>query len=198
MNSCNHSTASLSLRAGDILAFSGATLHSDLINLCTYGWPRWSISHVGVLGHWHNDLLVFEATTHSPDKCVIQKAYVRGSQAQWIDVRISHYHGRIWHYPLVRSLSLSEQYRLANFLKRNIGKPYDTEGSLRAGARLWADIQAFLHEESIASLFCSEWVAAAHRHIGRFETKHVGKWSPNALIREERKRGILGTPVRIK
>jgi hypothetical protein len=47
-------------------------------------------------------------------------------------------------------------------------------------------------------LFCSEWVAAAHRHIKRFHTDHVGKWSPNRLVRTERKLGILGSPGRLK
>lgn len=198
MKSEKHLTSLHNLKPGDVVGFSGHNIHSYIINLATYGWPRWHISHVGIVGDYEGQLLIFESTTSAPDKCAIQHAYVTGSQAQRIKERVAHYNGSVWHYPLVKSLSLAESYRLTNFLIKNIGKPYDGPGSMMAGARLWADIQAFFHEESLAALFCSEWVAAAHRHIKRFDTDHVGKWSPNRLIRTERKLGILASPGRLK
>jgi hypothetical protein len=198
MKSLNPSHVLASLKSGDIIGFSGHNIHSYIINLATYGWPGWGISHVGIIADYEGQKLIFESTTSAPDKCVIQNAYVTGTQAQRIVSRISHYNGKVWHYPLAKPLRMHESYRLTSFLMRNIGKPYDTAGSMLAGARLWSDIQAFFHEESLAALFCSEWVAAAHRHIERFDTPHVGKWSPNRLLREERRRGILNPPVRVK
>lgn len=192
-----HLAGSVDLRPGDVLAFSGGNIHSDIINLTTYGWPRWGASHVGIIADYDGTYLIFESTTSAAYKCAIQHAFVTGTQAQRVGQRIQSYKGRVWAYPLVKPLHFGESYRLTKFLMKGIGRPYDGEGAMRAGARLWADIQAFLHEESLSALFCSEWVAAAMRHVGRFDTKHVGKWSPNALIRELR-RGQLGEPVRCK
>jgi Orthopoxvirus protein of unknown function (DUF830). len=186
------------LKAGDVIGFCGSNYHSDLINILTYGWPRYHISHVGVVADYEGNLLIFESTTSAPDKCVIQNAYVTGSQAQRPSLRVPHYKGKVWHYPLVKPLTLAKSYRLTNYVMKNIGKPYDAAGAMHAGARLWADCQAFLHEESLAALFCSEWVASAHRHIGLFETANASKWSPNRLIKEELRRGILSKPVRLK
>jgi hypothetical protein len=186
------------LRPGDIIGFSGANVISDCINLVTYGWPRWSISHVGIVATYPNDvLLIFESTTEAPDKCYVQNAFVTGTQAQLIEPRISHYNGRVWHYPLVKSLRPWESKALTRFLVDGLGRRYDAEGAQRAAAKLWAYVQAQLHPESQEALFCSEWVCAAHRFIERFDTTNLN-WSPNALIREEQRRGILGKAIRLK
>lgn len=199
------------LRPGDIIGFSGANSTSDFINLVTYGCPRWSISHIGVVAaypkgsldaKWLPDgrsdvLLIFESTTEAPDKCYIQNAFVTGSQAQLIEARASHYNGKVWHYPLVKPLRQWESKALTRFLVGGLGRRYDAAGAARAAAKLWAYVQSRLHPESQEALFCSEWVCAAHRYIERFDTTNLN-WSPNALIREERRRGILGKAIRLK
>ena len=38
------------VQPGDILGFSGRGLISDMINVFTYGLPRWSLTHVGIIG----------------------------------------------------------------------------------------------------------------------------------------------------
>lgn len=190
---------SLDLQPGDIIGFSGANPTSDFINLVTYGIPRWSISHVGICAAYPDgQVLIFESTTEAADPCYIQHAYVTGTQAQKAEPRIASYKGRVWHYPLVKPLRSWESKALTRFLVNDLGRRYDSEGARRAGAKLWAWIQAQLHEESREALFCSEWVAAALRHIERFDTVNISSWSPNALLREGRRRGLISKSGRLK
>ena len=186
------------LAQGDLIGFSGANPYSDLINLTTYGIPRWSLSHVGIVADYHGELLIFESTHGEDTPCAIKGKPVSGTQAQVVEPRIRTYAGRVWHYPLVKPLRPWEGKALSRYLLKSVGRPYDRQGALRAGAKLWAWVQGLLRDEDVASLFCSEWVASAHRHIERFDCVHVGVWSPNALVREERRRGILASPVRLK
>lgn len=186
------------LRPGDIIGFSGYNPASYFINLVTYGIPGWSLSHVGIVAEYEGNLLIFESTDEALDPCAVQGYPIAGTQAQWPVPRIQSYKGRVWHYPLVKPLRSWERRHLTEFLLRSVGRPYDRTGAVRAGAKVWSAIQGLLHDESIAALFCSEWVAAAHRHIERFDTKHIGTWSPNALVREETRRGILDERVRLK
>lgn len=185
------------LNPGDIIGFSGFNLESYFINVVTYGWPGWSISHVGIVGHYKGHDLIFESTTDSPHKCEVQRAYVQGTQAHKLE-HIYDYKGRIWHYPLVKPLRGWESKALTRYLTDGLGRRYDVAGARRAGAKVWSWIQARLYPENQEALFCSEWVAGAHRFIERFDTPNISSWSPNALIREERRRGILHCGLRLK
>ena len=49
------------VKAGDLIAFSGDSWISDLVNVATYGIPRWGVSHVGIMGEARDGrLLLFE------------------------------------------------------------------------------------------------------------------------------------------
>lgn len=198
MKSSNPSTALPNLRPGDIIAFSGYNWQSYFINAVTYGVPLFSVSHVGIMAEHANALMLFESTTNTQHPCAIRRQYVRGTQAHFIEDRMATYDGKIWVYPLVKALRRNERHRLSKYLLGTLGRPYDSLGATRSGAKVWAILQSMLHKESVAALFCSEWVADALRHIERFDTDHVGKWNPNSLVREARRRGIVGKPVRLK
>lgn len=186
------------MKHGDIVGFSGACLSSDLINLATYGIPRWSLSHVGIVGEYQGRPVLFESTTLDDDPCVITGKHTRGVQAHWLYERIEKYNGKVWHYPLVRSLFPHEKNRLAKFLIWYIGAPYYDIGAFRAGGIGWSFIESRLHEPSLASLFCSEYCAAAHCDIGLFLTSRPARWSPNVFTRAERAAGLLNSPRRKK
>lgn len=186
-----------SFRPGDILAFSGRSLLSDLINVATLGFPRFSISHVGIIGEWHHELLLFESTMQNTSPCRIQGVPVRGSQAQRLGPRLNRYRGKVWHYQLHRPLYRHENERLSKFLESGIGRPYDEVGAFRAGGVAFSWFESKLRPPNLAALFCSEWVAAALSEIGVMPTDHPSKWNPNRLIRHCRKIGILKKPVRI-
>lgn len=186
------------LKPGDLIGFSGHNLVSATINLATYGIPFWHLSHVGIVGEHDGELLLFESTTLNETPCVIQRRQVAGAQSHRIASRIAGYRGKVWHYPLSRPLLPFEFNRLNKFLRRYIGRDYDTIGAFRAGGIGWSWIESKLHEQNLESLFCSEYCVAAHAHVGVFRTDHAGRWNPNRLCRTERHRGILLKPWRIK
>jgi len=185
-------------KAGEIIGFSGDSWLSVGINLATYGIPFWSLSHVGIVGEHDGELLLFESTSLSELSCAIQRKPVWGTQAHRLDECVQAYGGKVWHYPLYRPLYPFESKRLSAFLLEYIGKDYDAIGAFRAGGIGWSWLESKLRRQDLSSLFCSEYCAAAHARVGVFRTDHAGRWSPNRLVRTERRRGILLKPWRLK
>ena len=186
------------LRAGDLLGFSGRAWTSAFINIATYGIPFWSLSHVAMIGEYAGRLLVFESDECPIHPCAIRGIHARGVQAHAIAEKVATYPGKVWHYALSRELYDFENERLSNFLLSHIGRGYDDIGAMRAGGLGFSWIESWLHEENLNSLFCSEYCAAAHREVGLFPTDNVARWSPNRLVRKERRMGLLLRPRRLK
>lgn len=191
-------TPAISVKPGDILGFLGNGLASTIINLGTYGLPFYGLSHVAIAADYEGDVILFESTTLNDRPCYIRKKYVYGVQAHPIPYSIESYPGKIWHYPLIKPLRKYERTRLTEYLVKQLGKDYDYLGAGRAGGKLLAHMESLLRQEELVQLFCSELCAAAHRHIERFDTLNASEWNPNSFTREERRRGILGKPVRLK
>lgn len=192
------SKALSSARPGDIIAFSGYSFQSYFINAVTYGIPGFGISHVGIIGEWHGCQLLFESTTGSALPCEVTGRPIHGTQCHELGARLREYRGKAWHYPLRQPLRSWERRALTRYLTGSLGRPYDAIGAFHAGASLFAWIMAKCHAENTAALFCSEWCVAALRFIERFDTDHAGRWSPNAFIRECRRRAILLAPKSLK
>ncbi len=183
---------------GDIIGFSGSSWLSAGICIASYGVPWWSLSHVGILGEYRGDLLLFESTTLDDMACVIQGKCFKGTQAVEPCERVARYEGRVWHYPLSRTLYKHERRRLSTFLVQNIGVPYDQIGAFRAGGEGFSWLESHLRNEDLSSFFCSEYVIKAHAETGLISTDNASRWSPNRAVRFERKHGILRYPVRCK
>lgn len=187
------------IKAGDIIGFSGRYWHSVLINICTFGLPFWSLSHVGIVARARDGrLLLFESTDDSTMPCEIAGKTVVGVQAHKLEDILKSYNGRVWHYPLYRPLYRHEDRRLTGFLMNLIGRPYDNSGAIRAGGLLFARVMSLLHDEDFGMLFCSELTAAPYSHIGLFSTTNASQWSPNKLMRALRRRNIVYKPRRLK
>src|SRR5690349_8736683 len=91
------------VQVGDIIGFCGNSWQSSAINLVTYGWPFWpvySLSHVGIIGEFKGEKVLYESTTFDDKKCLIQKKLFHGSQCHRLQDRLEGYPGVIWHYPL--------------------------------------------------------------------------------------------------
>jgi hypothetical protein len=200
-------------KPGDKIAFSGFCLESAIICLATYGlpylgryWPRWctSISHIGVVGEYKDDLYIFESTTHDDcsDVCAIRRVPCDGVQAHEIEDRIEKYNGRVWHYPLTTALYSHEVVRSTEFLVSCLGRSYDEPGAIRSGMMGSTYLLGFLEEqlgdESLEWLFCSEFVAAHDTTVGIFKTTNASGWSPNRLIRKQRHISLLRKPIILK
>lgn len=185
-------------KAGDIIGFSGFSRDSILVNLLTYGFPGWSISHVGIIGEYDGEKLLFESTILSNIPCVIQKKPFRGVQAVKLEDRLASYKGRVWHYPVYRQLYDAEANRLNKFLFRKIGIPYDKVGGMRSAGVGLSWLESKLRGEDLSSLFCSEYIAAAYRRIGLLRTDNASRWNPNKFVRYARRKRTLLRPRRIQ
>jgi hypothetical protein len=186
------------VRPGDILGFSGRGLISDTINVFTYGLPRWSLSHVGIIGEHKGQLLLFESTTLDSEPCAIRGKCINGTQAHEIEERVQVYDGRVWHYPLSMPLGVEARRELSRFLLSTLGISYDSIGAFRSAGLGFSWLESLLHPASLHSIFCSELCAAAHATIGVFRTENVSRWSPNLFVRTERRRTVLQSPRRLK
>ncbi len=186
------------IKTGDIISFSGFGHKSALINLVTFGWPYWWASHVGIIGEYKGEQLLFESTTLSDIPCVIQKRSFKGVQAVRLADRVKSYNGRVYHYPIYRPLFGNEKERLNEFLIYKIGTPYDMPGGVKSTTHGLSWLEARFKGEDLNFIFCSELVAAAHAKIGLLQTSSASRWNPNRLIRYERRTGILKCSRRLK
>ena len=186
------------IKAGDIIAFTGGHWTSCFINIVTYGIPFWHISHVGIMGEYEGELLLFESTTICDIPCVIRGEPFKGTQAVRLDDRLSTYSGRVKHYPLYRRLFDAERERLNQFLVEHVGIPYDRIGAMRSAGIGFSWVESLLHHEDLSRIFCSEFCAAAHKEIGLLRTDNVSRWNPNRFVRRERWESTLVKPWRLK
>jgi len=186
------------IKTGDIIAFSGFGRKSVLVNLVTFGWPFFWASHVGIIGEYKGEQLLFESTTLSNIPCIIQKRPFKGVQGVRLANRVKTYNGRVYHYPIYRSLFGNEEKRLNEFLLSKIGTPYDLHGGMRSATHALSWLESRFSGEDLNYIFCSELVAAAHARIGLLQTSSASRWNPNRLIRYERRTGILKRARRLK
>jgi len=189
----------MTLNPGDILGFSGESLVSDLINLGTYGIPRWGISHVGIMaGATDGRLLLFESTTLDGFPCELTGKRINGVQAHRADAVVANYRGKVWRFPVYRKLYWFERQRLTKYLMGMIGTPYSEIGAVRAAGLGFSWVESLLHKNELHSIFCSELCATALTDIGLMQTTKPGRWSPNHLVGHMRAHGELATPERLK
>jgi len=177
------------IKPGDIIGFSGHHWISAGVNLCSFGIPFWSLSHVGIVGYNNSSkrgLRLFDS------------AHGFGVRSQPLKTGIRLYDGKVWVYRLARPLYLHECARLCAHSDSMLGRSYDSTGALHAGGKIWAAIQGVLRGENLSSFFCSEFVAEQLSHIGIFNTTNASRWSPNNLMRKLRRLGIVEKPERIK
>lgn len=172
------------IQPGDVIGFSGCSLKSSIIRVCTGGlWCCDGLSHVGfaVELDGRKRPLLCESTSLCNLPCVATRQRIKGVQVHYMRERIATYRGRVWHYPLARPLSPRESYWLTDFTLRHLGTEYDRRGAIAARHTLLAGL--FRRPENLDRLFCSEWLAAAMRYVNRFHTDNASAWSPNGAVR---------------
>lgn len=185
------------VKTGDVLGFSGAHWTSDFINVVTFGVPRWSISHVGIVCEVGGRKLLFEALMDAPSECAITGELTKGAQAHDIGEVLGRYKGRVWHYPLYRPMYRHEEQRLKFGLIAACGTPYDQLGAFRSGGFMFGMLQGIVRRESKNTLFCSEWLMYSIGETGIYATGNASRWNPNKSVRRLRLAGILESPYRM-
>ncbi len=173
-------------KSGDIIAFSGRNFLSDIINIGTYGIPRWSISHVGIVSsEFGYGKFLFEAMP-------------KGVAVHNLLEIMEGYNGRVWVYPLYRELYFYEEDRLSGLLLNAVGLPYDKLGAGRSAGFLFAAIQALFRGQDLSTFFCSELIANKLSEIGIHPVTNASKWNPNRLVRDLRNDRVVCKPIRLK
>jgi hypothetical protein len=194
---------------GDLIGFSDPGPIGTAINLATWGVPGWGLSHVGIVAD-HPDYdrpLLWESTTLADRDCLIAKRRTRGVQAHFLWQRIDEFSGRVWHYRLRRPLCQVPRPTgspaggdLTAYVVGQLGTDYDALGAFRSRATPLALLERWfcVHPENLASLFCSEFTAAAWFEAGVWSIRSASNWSPNALARAAVRRRVCLQPLRIK
>lgn len=188
----------ITIRPGDVIGFTKHNWVNWVIELATLSLPGWGVSHVGIVADHPRGmpgLVVYESLAVSHRACIIQGQVTSGVQCHWLHDTIADA-GQVRVYRLADPLDAEEAAKLSNFAQRCIGLRYDTTGALSARDLLcgWLHRLIFARED-LERFFCSEFVAACHRYVGRFRTRNVSAWSPNRLIRTETRAGIILPPV---
>jgi len=187
------------IKPGDLIGFSGEGFTGDIINLGTYGIPRWGICHVGIMGEAKDGrLLLFESTTLDDLPCEITGARFDGTQAHQLDAVLQRYRGKVWHYPFYRPFYGFERKRLTEFLMGTIHVPYGMMDAFRSADNGLSYFELLLHGTDLHRIFCSEWCAAALSYCGVWPTTNFGRWNPNKLLRHLRIHGVLCRSRRLK
>jgi hypothetical protein len=171
-------------KAGDVIGVSGKDHISDAINICSLGIPRIGVHHLAVVSELHGRPILYESKGMGEMPCDRSGRLVNGVQAHYLDDWLDNIkRSNVWHYSLRCELYEDEKERLLYFLDSIVGAPYDKTGAIKSGGILVRAITRRFCPENTQALFCSEMVADALLHIGRFYTDDVSAWSPNRLSR---------------
>lgn len=191
-------------RAADLVVVSGKAPVSRAIKArtCTLcdslrsllGWPTWKcISHVAICAIYDGEVLLFESTTLSPLPCVVRGRRHAGMQAhrplEWLAATA----GNIWvaSLPKYYGIEEHESHDLTDFLLDHIDRGYDPRGAIEAGVR-WN------HNSDLSTVFCSEIVSQALMVADVIPRDNASMFTPVDLIKSVVRRGIYGTPRRLK
>lgn len=177
----------IEIKAGDFIGFSGRDLMSAVINVGTLGIPFFGLSHCGIAvsdPETPDNLMIFESTTISPGPCAFTRERTSGVQAHRLPWRIENYEGKVWHYPLSRTLSEAQRGVLWRSCLDDLGKDYDYLQAFRSRSLGFGWLEKALYgKENLTSVYCSEFVASKYRELDVFRTGNVSRWSPNRLSR---------------
>lgn len=166
------------IQPGDIIAFSGHGLPSEVVKLATQS----VISHVGVV-------LTVGVTPGGSDHQMIESMPIEGSFGVTIrnlKNRVSQHSGPLWWLPLAQGVRRRlEVSRLQDFLRQQDGKIYDFVQAISAG------FDALEHEfllgrvahnqEDDRAWFCSELVVAGLKAGGILQGVNSAEVTPKDL-----------------
>lgn len=203
----NDSTAERLYRSGDLVGFSADGPLSFGINLATCGWPmqprKWrGLSHVAIVARdpIADQLVLWESTSLYRRPCIHCEEVHGGVQSHWIGSRVLTYGGAVWHYRLRQPLDEEQDFQLAYYLQGEHGKTYDNLGAFRSRETPLSLLERCFarRPEDLTSIFCSELIAAAWRHVGRWNPPDASRWSPNRLARTALAIGLVDEPRRVR
>ncbi|UPW19677.1 hypothetical protein M0C34_05190 [Agarivorans sp. TSD2052] len=151
------------LKTGDLVFFSGKGFSSDIIRYGTFS--KWS--HVGMvlLLDDYDFVTLWEAVPMTGERCLYSKQMSNGVQVVALDEKINRHSGSVSVRQLLGGeLTEASLIELMQLLENFQGRHYEQSfwELARAGWQgPWGE-----NQENLASLFCSELVAAAYQTMG--------------------------------
>jgi hypothetical protein len=164
------------LKAGDVLAFGGTDLPSEVVRLAT----RSCFVHVAIVfandpnfatQNPHNDsILIVESHIDASLPSVGTGKAALGVQMQWLSQRLVTYDGKLWWSPLTVPLSAQGILTMQTWLRQMESEqiPYDFTQAIEVGVAAFTQAQRQLLCDSSA-LFCSELVTMALQLAGALD-----------------------------
>lgn len=159
------------MKTGDLIAFGGKGLVSDLIKAVT----KSSVSHVGLVmmadcgGFRLNN--VVEANGG-------KKSGMSGVHILRLRDRVEKYNGSLWWYPLSDlARGRMNTFNFCKFLLKMEGRPYDAPQAIKSAVDFTPD-----QEEDFSKLFCSELAAEGYERAGIIRPVNAAEMTPQDVI----------------
>jgi hypothetical protein len=177
---------------GDVIAFGGRGGFSGVIKWATVG----AVNHVAVVldddRHAVDSSLDGQAQQRAPDVRIIESLSsldkFPGVSIQSLAERIEDHDGQVWWLRLSeRTRQKLDWERFHDFLRQQVGTPYDSLQALRSAPDLVEDVPVIRlltrNVEDFSKFFCSELVAAGLEAGGAINSINCSEVTPMDLCR---------------
>jgi hypothetical protein len=171
------------LKVGDVLAFGGTDLPSDMVKLAT----RSCFVHVAIVFSTEPPTASqkLEENTPQADSILIMESHVDvslpsvgtgkctlGVQMQWLSQRLETYDGNLWWAPLKFPLTAEGISAMQTWLRRMEAQqiPYDFTQAIEVGVAAFTRTQRE-HLTDYSALFCSELVTVSLQLAGALDSE---------------------------
>ncbi len=168
------------LRTGDVIAFSGDYLGSDLIRVACGGL----VSHMGMVVRCRYDALINDTVVEIIEANVSPEyPDLNGVVLSRLTDRVPFYKGDVW------VLRLSDACRqtfieadMEHWLVGELGKKYDLLTPWKAAVDAFDRWGQSYNPEDLSTLFCSELIAAAFKYAGMLPTINPSEITPADIV----------------
>ena len=178
-----YETLQSQLKIGDVMAFGGTDLPSDVVKLAT----RSRFVHVAIV--FSTDLLAplqeLKDGVSQTDSILIMESHVDASlpsvgtgkctlgvQMQWLSQRLKTYDGNLWWAPLKTPLTAEGIAAMQTWLRKMEAQriPYDFTQAIEVGVAAFTRTQRE-HLTDYSALFCSELVTVSLQLAGALDSE---------------------------
>ena len=183
VTSLPYATLHKRLKTGDVLAFGGADLPSDVVKLAT----RSCFVHVAIvfstdfpadpqdldqMYSQEDSILIMESHVDASLPSVGTGKCTLGVQMQWLSQRLTTYDGKLWWAPLKTPLTAEGIATMQTWLRKMEAEqiPYDFPQAIEVGVAAFTRTQRD-HLTDYSALFCSELVTVALQLAGALDQK---------------------------
>ncbi len=186
------------MKNGDVIAFSGRGLLSNIIKLGTLS----PYSHVGIVlnvemsGGFGQSVLMIESTAQVELRDADNKEVLKGVQIHWLSKRLEMYEGKVWWVPLKDPLPPDGLAKMQTWMRET----HNQKVGFDEAQMWWAGLDLFdrfglENEPDFSLFFCSEFVTKSLQEAGVIAPEiNPSEQTPKDVVNFP----ILGQPVFLK